>query len=29
MEAGVSTQMTNSVAGTLDVRFDVARIDVL
>jgi hypothetical protein len=29
MEAGVSTQMTNSVAATLDVRFDVRRIDVL
>jgi TniQ len=28
MEAGVSTQMTNSVAATLDVRFDVRRIDV-
>jgi hypothetical protein len=26
MEAGVSTQMTNSVAATLDVRFDVRRM---
>jgi hypothetical protein len=29
MEAGVSTQMTNSVAAALNVRFDVRCIDVL
>jgi len=29
MEACVPTQMTNSVAATLDVGFDVRRIDVL